>query len=593
MRRSGDGDPIAAPPRRRRREPRRRPRIGWLWPVLLLAFPIGALVGYFSSSDPPAAALSTDLLDFGEVRLGAASAQQVVRVSNRGEQALWINAASLEGDAAGDFRVVADDCAGLEVPAAAECSVRLVFEPAVRGARRARVRLDGNAVGGPRAVPLIGVGVAPELAVEPGELDLGRQAVGGVGEPATLRLTNRGTAALRLGRIRLEGRHAEDFRRVADDCGQRLLEPGERCSVSVVLTPTRAGARQAAIWIESDAAAEPARVSLIGRAWVQEPVLRLDPQRVDFGSSRVGEATDARAVTLANDGNGPLRLRAVRLKRPDLGFEVSAAPCSGAELQPGGGCRLEVSFRPRAEGAVATVLEVDSNAPRSPHRLALAGTGTVPRASVEPSRLSFGEVDVGTTSEARAVRLGSSGSDALRIAGVAVSGADADAFSARGCSGAVVAPGEACRVEVRFRPRRAGPHRAELLLRHDASGGSVQLPLNGLGVAAGLSLDPSRLDFGEVRTGEAARRRLTLRSSGRADLEIRRLRLTGGRDTGFEIDDDRCSGATLEPAETCTVTVLFRPASAGTRSTQLAIEHSAGDRPREVPMTATAVGVPP
>lgn len=580
--------------------PRRaRRRGGALWVVLLLAFPLGALVGYFLSSDPPVAALSADRLDFGEVRLGTTGGEQLVRVANQGEQGLWITSTVLAGEAAAEFRIAADGCAGVEVAARADCPVRVAFSPAARGPRRASLRLDTNAPGGAPPVALIGAGVAPELTVEPAALDLGSQAVGSTGTPATVRLGNRGNAALRLGRVDLVGRAARDFRRLADDCSKQELEPGEGCSLRYAFAPSVAGERRAALRIPSDAADAAVEVALVGRALDQTPVLRLDPERLDFGGLRVGEASAPLTVELANDGKGPLAIRGLRLGRvQDVAaggaFELSAAACTGAEVPPGGSCEVEIRFRPVAEVSAAAILEIDTSAGREPGRVRLWGVGTAPGLSVAPARLSFGEVGVRATSPARGVRLASSGSGDLVIADVAVTGADAESFAAGadGCAAAALGPGGECTVEVHFRPRRPGPHRAELVLRHNAEGRSHRVPLNGFGVTARLSLDRQRIDFGEVVSGQQARQRLVLTNSGRTSLTVERLRLTGGRDSGFALDGDRCSGTILGPGEACAAGVRFSPRSPGAHSIRLAIDHSAGDRLLEVPVNATAV-LPP
>ncbi len=585
-RRPGNVDAIGSLQRRR---PGRR-RMRWLWLILLLVVPLGALVGYFLKAEPPIAALSTDLLDFGDVRLAATGDEQTIRVSNQGEQVLRLDGAVLAGEAAGEFRIAGDGCAGLEVPSLAECAVRLTFTPAGRGARRAQLRLDGNVPGGVQTVPLIGVGVAPELSVEPSEIDFGQLGVGAAGAPAAVRLGNRGTAPLQLGRVELEGPAAGDFRRVADGCSSRRLPPGERCTLRFAFAPEAAGERRAELRIESDAGA-PAMVTLAGRAALQVPRLRLEPAALDFEPRWLGTTGPAHSVTLANDGNAALTVRGARIEGDGAGaFEVTAAGCLERPVPAGEDCELEVRFSPTAEGAAGAVLAIDSTAGPEPHRLPLSGAGIAAHLSVDPARASFGEVAVRASSALRTVRIASSGTGELRIGAVTVGGADAGSFVAGGCADAALAPGAECALEVRFRPQRAGPHRAEVVLRHNAGGGRIRLPLNGLGVTARLSLSSSRIDFGEVPVDTAARRELVLTNAGRSQLKVLRLRLTGVT-TGFELEAGSCSGATLEPEASCTARVVFRPAAAGSRGLQLVIDHTAGE-PRQVQVTATAMAPP-
>ncbi|MEM7350678.1 MAG: choice-of-anchor D domain-containing protein [Acidobacteriota bacterium] len=591
---------VAPPPsagrvRRRRGSPPRsgRRRGGWLWLMLLLAFPIGAILGYLLSSDPPVAVLSTDLVDFGEARLTGSTNERTVRLSNQGEKALWVSGIAVVGEAADDFRIVADECAGLELATQAECGLRLAFRPTARGARRAQVRFDGNAANGAQTVSLLGVGVQAELAIEPPVLDLGRQIVGDPGASGDLQLANRGSAALRLGLVELSGRHGADFLRVADSCSSQRLDPGERCSVRFTFVPRQAGERRATVRFPSDGGDEPKTADLVAFASPRQPLLRFEPDVLDFGALRVGETSDRRSLRVTNAGNVGLEIRRLELEHTSTGaapgfFEVVEESCSGRAIPPRGECAIEIRFQPGEEASTRSFLAIDSSAAEAASRVLLKGAGTAPRLRIEPERLSFGAVAQRSVSPIRELRLINSGSAALSVGEITLQGSDAGSFDVAGCSGGVIGPGEVCVVSVRFRPRRAGPHRADLMIGHDAFGKRRQLAVNGLGVAPRLTPRPERLMFGEVRVGSTAQRQLVIENSGRASSRIVRLRLTGSRSAGFDLATDQCSDATLRPGASCSLSVRFRPASAGARSIRLVIETSAAGPSVEVPIGGVA-----
>ncbi len=562
-----------------------------LWLLLLLAFPVGAAVGYYLNLDPPVLALATDLVDFGEVRLGRAGEPLLVAVANRGQEPLAITEARLVGAAAADFQLVADGCAGSEVEASGSCALRLLFQPSASGRRRAQLRLAGNAVNAPQSLPLVGVGVAPRLGFDPPRLELGQQTVGGATPAATLALVSTGTAPLAVRQVALEGLGAADFVVRSDACSGRRLAPGERCAVEVFFVPTAAGERRASVRVASDAAEQPAVPWLVGIGLPQEPALALAPERIDFGTVLAGEASPGHGVTITNDGSGPLTVHSLAAGG---GFRVVGESCSAAAVAPGGSCEVTLAFVPTAEGTAQEALEIRHSAGGGVHRVVLAGTGTTPRVFLDPLRLSFGEVPVRQLSQPRALRLVSSGSGALTLGGAELAGADAASFTLdrQGCPAAKLAPGKECSMSVRFRPRRDGPHRAELVIRHSAGAGGHRLPINGLGTSPRLGLEPGRLDFGEVAVGTSADRRLTLTNSGRAELAVRRLRLAGVYGADFTLHRDRCARAALGPGERCTVEVRFAPSTPGTRSARLLVEHGAGGQPREVAIAASAI-LPP
>lgn len=92
--------------------------------------------------------------------------------------------------------------------------------------------------------------------------------------------------------------------------------------------------------------------------------------------------------------------------------------------------------------------------------------------------------------------------------------------------------GETQEVAVRFRPREAGVIDGGILFR-TSSQNEFQLAAGGRGVERALELEPSEIDFGEVRVGESQKRSFTLVSV--ADGELRLLLKTGGS-TDFSVD---------------------------------------------------------
>jgi hypothetical protein len=139
---------------------------------------------------------------------------------------------------------------------------------------------------------------------------------------------------------------------------------------------------------------------------------------------------------------------------------------------------------------------------------------------VSPSSLAFGNVVVGNTTATQEVTVtntAATGSASLQIGTLSVSGATSANFalSADSCSGATIAPGAACTVDVSFMPLSRGLRSASLQIPDEAAGSFQVVAMTGTGVAPVVSVTPSSLDFGAVDVGaSAAVRRVTVSNAG-------------------------------------------------------------------------------
>jgi hypothetical protein len=92
------------------------------------------------------------------------------------------------------------------------------------------------------------------------------------------------------------------------------------------------------------------------------------------------------------------------------------------------------------------------------------------------------------------------------------------------------------------------------------------------GAQNGPAFSPSdyALLFNFVNPGQTSPpKRLTVRNTGGSSLTIHRLDVSGYHVRDFEVVSDSCVGATLQPGETCTTDVVFKPSASGTRHSNL------------------------
>jgi hypothetical protein len=205
-----------------------------------------------------------------------------------------------------------------------------------------------------------------------------------------------------------------------------------------------------------------------------------------YGSRRVGKPL-TKNVTLRNGGGAPIDLDGLSIGGADAGQFSLGDGCAGGTiaLDPGESCSVPVTFTPSASGlreAQIAVNEVTGGVSK-PRAVKLAGAGIEPVLSV-PALVAFGNQLVGGTIGPRTIEVRNTGTDTLRVDSAALDGAEADQYTLglNTCNGREVAPGNACAVEVYFRPATTGPHDVQLRVSTDA--GTKAVAIAGAGVTS-------------------------------------------------------------------------------------------------------------
>ena len=200
----------------------------------------------------------------------------------------------------------------------------------------------------------------------------------------------------------------------------------------------------------------------------------------------------------------------------------------------------------------------------------------LPTISVSPGTLTFGSQAVGTTSASQTVFVTNTGSIALNLGTISISGP----FTKTSDCGATLLTGQSCRVWVSFAPTIAGFQSGTLLIPNNSANNpaaAVSLTGNGFVPTPGLSVSPTSIGFGSVRLGLATSgRTITVTSTGNAPLIISSVSLGGANPDDFWLGNDGCSGVALAPGASCTVAVSFEPLRIGTRTATVTIVHNAG-----------------
>jgi hypothetical protein len=276
---------------------------------------------------------------------------------------------------------------------------------------------------------------------------------------------------------------------------------------------------------------------------------------------------------------------------------VRANGCAGKTLGPGESCRLEIGFEPRQEGVQSARLEVRSPVFDRAVAVTLHGAGAAPRVAVSPRELSFGRVPA-TRSDTRALTVTSAGRAPLEVRRIDVVGPDAGDFAVTGedCTDALaLAPGDTCRVTVRFAPTEEGEPSARLALTHDGAGSPSEIVLTGTALPAPVPrfvVSPQRVAFGTVAVGgRSSIETVTVKNTGSERLVLDDVRVAGSGAGDFHVVPGSCEGAPyVSPGSECTIGVRFTPTSAGPGAAELVIRHNAAGGVGRVRLGGTGGG---
>jgi M6 family metalloprotease-like protein len=467
----------------------------------------------------------------------------------------------------------------------------ITFTPAFLGQKN--VYVFGPGTGWPTGAPYTPVGTftvtapppAASVTLSPVNVAFNTQAVGTTSAAQTVTLTNTGNAALTITNIAIAGNSPSSFNQNSA-CGS-TLNAGASCNISVTFQPASLGSQSAALTITDNAAGSPNTVTLSGTG-SGTPVASLNTSVLAFSPQTVGTSSAAQTVTLKNTGTATLTIASVAITGANASQFGDTSGCGGS-LNAGASCNISVTFQPTSLGSQSAALTITDNAAGSPHTVTLSGTGSgTPVASLNTSVLAFSPQTVGTSSAAQTVTLKNTGTAALTIASVAITGANASQFGdTSGCGGSLNA-GASCNISVTFQPTSLGSHSAALTITDNAAGSPQSVSLSGTAAQPTVSLSPTSLTFASRAVGtSSAAQTVTLTNTSTVTLSIREIALAGASASQFA-ETSTCGGS-LNAGASCTISVAFRPTLAGGQNASLAVTDNAAGSPQSVSLRGTAL----
>ncbi len=223
-----------------------------------------------------------------------------------------------------------------------------------------------------------------------------------------------------------------------------------------------------------------------------------------------------------------------------------------------------------------------------------------PVASLSPSTLFLGGIQVGTPGSAQTVTLSNTGDQALSINGITVSGANVAEFSeSNNCSvPTVLPPAHSCAIYVVFTPSASGARVAQLNVTDNAPGSPQSVPLTGTGTplpapAPAITFVPGTLNFPSLSVGaSSATMNVTVTNSGNAPLTISSILLNGNNPADFSSPSGNCLNGSIAANASCILSESFTPFAAGLRQATLTFTDNSTPSPQIVALNGTGIASP-
>ena len=323
---------------------------------------------------------------------------------------------------------------------------------------------------------------------------------------------------------------------------------------------------------------------------VSGPAVSIFPSSATF-SSVVGVTSPTQVFSIVNTGGQLLAISSISITGANASSFSQTNTCL-ATLAPNANCSVSINFTPATVGALTANLQVADNAPGSPQTLVLNGTGVAPAPAItfSPTALTFPSVNQGTSTAPQTLTVISSGNAALNISSVSLAGPNPSDFSFTNNCTAPLAPGSNCAISLVFTPTAAGQRVANLMIADDATGSPQTVVLSGTGIAVlpALSFSPSSPSFPATTQGtSSAPQSISVINSGNAPLQISSVSLGGSSASEFSLTSN-CA-ASLAPAASCTVSLVFSPVATGQSAAMLTVTDDAPGSPQSASISGMAV----
>ena len=429
-----------------------------------------------------------------------------------------------------------------------------------------------------RNVSVSGTGVEPQLSVSPTSLSFGNVQVGTSSSPQSYTVTGSNLTS----NVSIS---APSGYQVSTSSGSGYqnsinISPSNGSvnqTIYVRFSPTAAQSYSGNV-SNASSGATTRNVSVSGTGTPPPPELSVSPTSLSFGNVQVNTNSSPQSYTVT----GSNLTSNVTISAPS-GYQVSTSSGSGYQsnisISPSNGSvnqTVYVRFSPTAAQSYSGNVSNESSG--LTRNVSVSGTGVIPQLSVNPTSLSFGNVQVGTNSSPQSYTV--TGSNLTSNVSInAPSGYQVSTSSGSGYQSNIsISPSNGSvnqTVYVRFSPTAAQSYSGNV--SNESSGLTRNVNVSGTGTPPPpeLSVSPTSLSFGNIQVGSNSTQSYTVTGSNlTSNVSI-------SAPSGYQVSTSSGSGyqssINISPSNGSvnqTVYVRFSPAAAQSYSGNVSNESS-------------------
>lgn len=531
--------------------------------------------------DPDLINPTVTYVDFGSTAIGAVP-KATTTFTNRAKSALSVKGSTFT--ASGTAAMVSHTC-GSSVAPGASCTLTTSLNVNAAGAVTGAITINTGASAGPDKVEMeaIGVVAAPLLVGVPSAINMGTVPVK---SPATqdLTITNNGNVTSKILGLSVL-LNTSSFSLNTANCQNKYLAPGESCAVPITFVPATASMLTASVQVSIENPAGPTKAplkstvaALSGTGVTATPEFVV-PTLSPFGTLPQSGEPVTYVMGLQNSGKAAFNIKRLTVQgaNPTMSVSDYGTCAEGSELAPGLSCEFTVTasvtdFIARTENLYLEYFLSGSNQSTSVKTKTISVRAGFAQVVAEPYALEFTDAPLNQNS-VQSITVVNYGTIAASIQGI--SGTSGVSLSSD-CA-ATLAPKASCIVNVTVAPSALGPISESVSIATSSNLGLNNEVLTGPGVQVipvtgtvkdtrTFDVSASVLNFGGVPVGSSTTRSLSVLNISNAPLTITNVGVQGTN--GYSASHN----CTEVPAgDSCTVTVTFAPAAAGSALSTLTV----------------------